>query len=97
MLNAPECYRRIIGEVGVILVNFSGSQSVEPGERIAQLLPVTRCQLVEVDVLSQTERGRGFDSTGVKYCEEALSSAIRTNENGVGNLVCYRPRLSETV
>ncbi|MEE2728156.1 MAG: dUTP diphosphatase, partial [Candidatus Latescibacterota bacterium] len=63
VLNAPGTidadYR---GEVGVILVNLSQEvQSVEPGERIAQLLfaPVTRCQLVEVDVLSQTERGRG--------------------------------------
>ena len=71
VLNAPGTidadYR---GEVGVILVNLSQEvQSVEPGERIAQLLfaPVTRCQLVEVDVLSQTERGRGgFGSTGVK-------------------------------
>ena len=71
VLNAPGTidadYR---GEVGVILVNLSQEvQSVEPGARIAQLLfaPVTRCQLVEVDVLSQTERGRGgFGSTGVK-------------------------------
>ena len=71
VLNAPGTidadYR---GEVGVILVNLSQEvQSVEPGERIAQLLfaPVTRCQLVEVDVLSQTERGSGgFGSTGVK-------------------------------
>ncbi len=71
VLNAPGTidadYR---GEVGVILVNLSQEvQSVEPGERIAQLLfaPVTRCQLVEVNVLSQTERGRGgFGSTGVK-------------------------------
>ena len=71
VLNAPGTidadYR---GEVGVILVNLSREvQSVEPGERIAQLLfaPVTRGQLVEVDVLSDTERGRGgFGSTGVK-------------------------------
>ena len=71
VLNAPGTidadYR---GEVGVILVNLSQEvQSIEPGERIAQLLfaPVTRGQLVEVDVLSETERGRGgFGSTGVK-------------------------------
>ena len=70
VLNAPGTidadYR---GELGVILVNLSQEvQSVEPGERIAQLLfaPVTRGQLVEVDVLSETERGRGgFGSTGV--------------------------------
>ena len=71
VLNAPGTidadYR---GELGVLLVNLSQeTQSVEPGERIAQLLfaPVTRGQLVEVDVLSETERGRGgFGSTGVK-------------------------------
>ena len=71
VLNAPGTidadYR---GEVGVILANLSQEvQSVEPGERIAQLLfaPVTRGQLVEVEVLSETERGRGgFGSTGVK-------------------------------
>ena len=71
VLNAPGTidadYR---GELGVILANLSQEvQSVEPGERIAQLLfaPVTRGQLVEVEVLSETERGRGgFGSTGVK-------------------------------
>ena len=71
VLNAPGTidadYR---GEVGVILVNLSQEvQPIEPGERIAQLLfaLVTRGQLVEVDVLSETERGRGgFGSTGVK-------------------------------
>tara|TARA_B100001115_G_scaffold116037_1_gene86246 strand:+ start:28 stop:468 length:441 start_codon:yes stop_codon:yes gene_type:complete len=71
VLNAPGTidsdYR---GELGVILVNLSQEvQTVEPGERIAQLLfaPVTRGQLVEVDILSETERGRGgFGSTGVK-------------------------------
>jgi len=71
VLNAPGTidadYR---GELGVILVNLSQEvQIVEPGERIAQLLfaPVTRGQLVEVDILNETERGRGgFGSTGVK-------------------------------
>ena len=71
VLNAPGTidadYR---GELGVILVNLSQeTQSVEPGERIAQLLfaPVTRGQLVEVDILNETERGRGgFGSTGAK-------------------------------
>ena len=71
VLNAPGTidadYR---GELGVIIVNLSQEvQTVEPGERVAQLLfaPVTRGQLVEVDVLSETERGRGgFGSTGVK-------------------------------
>ena len=71
VLNAPGTidadYR---GELGVILVNLSQEvQIVEPGERIAQLLfaPVTRGQLVEVDILNETERGRGgFGSTGVE-------------------------------
>ena len=71
VINAPGTidadYR---GELGVILVNLSQEvQTVEPGERIAQLLfaPVTRGQLVEVDILNETERGRGgFGSTGVK-------------------------------
>lgn len=56
------------GEVGVILVNLSQEeQRLEKGERVAQLLfaPVTRAELVEVEVLGDTERGSGgFGSTG---------------------------------
>jgi dUTP pyrophosphatase len=56
------------GEVKVILINL-GQQpiTIEPGERIAQLViaPVARAQLVEVDQLGTTSRGpRGFGHTG---------------------------------
>lgn len=69
ILNAPGTvdsdYR---GEVCVLLINL-GQQpvTVEPGERIAQLLiaPVTRAVLVPVSSLSSTERGAGgFGHTG---------------------------------
>jgi dUTP pyrophosphatase len=57
------------GEIGVILQNDgSRSYSVEPGERIAQLLfvPVIQVALAEVQEFSiQTERGAGgFGHTG---------------------------------
>jgi dUTP pyrophosphatase len=57
------------GEVGVILANF-GSEPfvVEKGDRIAQLVvsAVPDVEVVEVDVLEETERGsNGFGSTGV--------------------------------
>ena len=69
VLNAPGTidadYR---GDVGVILVNLSDqNQSIEPGERIAQLVfaPVTQASWDEVESLSDTERGAGgFGSTG---------------------------------
>lgn len=69
LLNAPGTidadYR---GEVGVILINLSSeAQRIEPGDRIAQLLfaPVTRAELIEVEELADSERGRGgFGSTG---------------------------------
>lgn len=57
------------GEIGVILVNHgSESFSVNPGDRIAQLIvaPVSRAQLIEVSELSVTDRGAGgFGHTGV--------------------------------
>ena len=70
VLNAPGTidadYR---GELGVILINTSSeSQTIEPGERIAQLVisPVYQIEWVEVDELGETERGSGgFGSTGV--------------------------------
>jgi dUTP pyrophosphatase len=56
------------GEVQVILINLSQAPfTVRRGDRIAQLVvsPVTRCELVEAKVLSQTTRGEGgFGSTG---------------------------------
>ena len=70
VLNAPGTidadYR---GELGVILINTSSeSQTIEPGERIAQLVisPVYQIEWVEVDELGETERGSGgFGSTGI--------------------------------
>ena len=58
------------GEVRVILVNLSSEPfTVEPGERIAQMV-VARHEHVEweeVEVLEESERGAGgFGSTGVK-------------------------------
>ena len=50
------------GEVGVILVNLSNEAfTIEPGERIAQMVIARHEQpaVVEVTELSQTERGAG--------------------------------------
>ena len=69
VLNAPGTidadYR---GEIGVILVNLSNDPfTIEPGERIAQLV-LTRYDQIEwkpTTSLSQTNRGSGgFGSTG---------------------------------
>ena len=58
------------GQVMVSLHNHSGQpQSVEPGERVAQMVfaPVYQAQFCEVDALQDTERGTGgFGSTGTK-------------------------------
>lgn len=69
MVNAPGTidadYR---GEIGVILINHGGDVvTFNARDRIAQLVvcPVTRAELVVVDVLEETERGEGgFGSTG---------------------------------
>ncbi len=57
------------GEVKVILVNLSRELAkIRRGDRIAQLViaPVSRAVLVEVESLSETQRGGGgFGSTGV--------------------------------
>ncbi|HEA28995.1 MAG TPA: dUTP diphosphatase [Leeuwenhoekiella sp.] len=71
VLNAPGTidadYR---GEIGVILVNLSDSPfTVQPGERIAQLVIAQheQAQWEIVDVLEETQRGAGgFGSTGSK-------------------------------
>ena len=71
VLNAPGTidadYR---GEIGVILVNLSSEPfTVEPGERIAQLViaQYTQIQWTLVNNLEDTERGAGgFGSTGKK-------------------------------
>ncbi|MBR0871569.1 dUTP diphosphatase [Bradyrhizobium tropiciagri] len=56
------------GEINVILINHGQAAfSIRRGERIAQMViaPVTRAELVPVDVLSATARGSGgFGSTG---------------------------------
>ena len=69
LVNAPGTidsdYR---GEVRVPVINHdSGPQTLEHGERIAQMLvgPVRRIRWAETDTLPETERGTGgFGSTG---------------------------------
>jgi dUTP pyrophosphatase len=70
-LNAPGTidadYR---GEIGVILVNLSNEAfTIEPGERIAQLV-VAKFEQIDWELtqeLSETDRGEGgFGSTGKK-------------------------------
>jgi dUTP pyrophosphatase len=71
VLNAPGTidadYR---GDIGVILVNLSNENvTIEPGERIAQLVLAKYEQItwLETKELSETERGSGgFGSTGTK-------------------------------
>lgn len=57
------------GEIKVILINLSKeTQTIEPGERIAQMVIARyeHVELEEVEVLSETDRGAGgFGSTGV--------------------------------
>ena len=69
VLNAPGTidadYR---GEIGVILVNLSKDDfTIQPGERIAQLV-LARYEQIDwkiINSLSETERGKGgFGSTG---------------------------------
>ena len=56
------------GEIGIIMVNLSNEpQTIEPGERIAQMViaKYEQATLVEVAALSETNRGTGgFGSTG---------------------------------
>jgi len=58
------------GQVMVSLHNHTEQpQTVEPGERVAQMVfaPVYQAQFCEVDALQETERGTGgFGSTGTK-------------------------------
>ncbi len=69
VLNAPGTidadYR---GEIKVILVNLSNEAfTVNPGERIAQMVVAKyeKVEWLEVETLSETERGEGgFGSTG---------------------------------
>jgi len=57
------------GEVSVLAVCFGRGYTIEPGQRIAQLViaPYVRCEAVEASLgeLTATERGAGgFGSTG---------------------------------
>ncbi|MEW4461153.1 MULTISPECIES: dUTP diphosphatase [Roseibium] len=56
------------GEVKVILINLGDAPfEISRGDRIAQMViaPVLQADIVEVEVLSETERGSGgFGSTG---------------------------------
>ena len=58
------------GEVGVILINLSSeAQTIEPGERICQMVIAKHdtAEVVEVEELSDTERGAGgFGHSGRK-------------------------------
>lgn len=50
------------GEIGVILINLSAeAQTIEPGERICQMVIARHEQpeIEEVEVLTETERGEG--------------------------------------
>jgi dUTP pyrophosphatase len=67
MLNSPGTDYR--GEIKCIVVNLSNEpQTIEPGERIAQMVIARYEQIdwLETDSLDDTERGAGgFGSTGV--------------------------------
>ena len=58
------------GEIGVILINLSNEpQTIEPGERICQMVIAKHEQpeLLTVEMLGTTERGAGgFGHSGVK-------------------------------
>jgi dUTP pyrophosphatase len=58
------------GDIGVELINLSREEFViNPGERIAQMVinKVEIAELIEVEVLDETERGEGgFGHTGTK-------------------------------
>ena len=58
------------GEIGVILYNSSNEvATIEPGERIAQMViaKYERVELVDVNSLNETDRGDGgFGHTGTK-------------------------------
>lgn len=57
------------GEISVILINLSQEPFViNDGERIAQMVVASHCNIVweEVDILSETQRGSGgFGHTGI--------------------------------
>lgn len=58
------------GEIGVLLINLSDQpQTIEPGERICQMVIAQHehVEIEEVEMLSETQRGAGgFGHSGVK-------------------------------
>lgn len=71
VLNAPGTIDAdFTGEICAILINLGDEAvKIEPNDRIAQLViaPVVRVDLVESNVLTETDRGDGgFGSTGTK-------------------------------
>ena len=58
------------GEIKVGVINqISEAYTIEPGERVAQMvvMPVSMMPVEEVDTLGETDRGAGgFGSTGTK-------------------------------
>lgn len=58
------------GEYNTLLVNLSDKPyTFEEGDKVSQLviMPIARCELEEVEVLSESSRGEGmFGSTGKK-------------------------------
>lgn len=58
------------GEIKVGVINqISEAYTIEPGERVAQMviMPVSMMPVVEVETLGETDRGAGgFGSTGTK-------------------------------
>ena len=60
----------LINKIKVILINLSEDRFIiEKGLRIAQMVvcPIIQAQLIEVDELNNTIRGKGgFGSTGTK-------------------------------
>lgn len=60
------------GEIKVVLINTDSAESfsIEPGDRIAQLVihPVSRARFHAVDTLPGSDRGEGgFGSTGITH------------------------------
>ena len=70
------------GNVGVVLFNFGTEDfTVDVGDRIAQLIleKVNMAPVVEVEELTETERGAGgFGSTGVKESDAPQAKKQRT-------------------
>lgn len=70
VLNSPGTIdSRFRGECKVILINHSKKLfTIHPNDRIAQFVvcELPKVRIVEVDELSETDRGAGFGSSGVK-------------------------------